>query len=559
MIVIKYPVICSGRYVHFSFLRCVLIGAFSLIVLIQCSHMQLAGSISETTNGKVAGIIADKEGPVEGATVKILPVDFNPVHDSLANAWQTTTDADGAYEVKNLTEGEYNLIARYKNSAVLIPFVRITAQDTNLTAAPGLLEPTGSIRVVFGLTQGYPKGYFYIPGTDTAVKIDLFALASGEAIFTGVPAGRYFDLRFVQTGTGSGTNVLSNILEIVPSGFVTVGSLQSWRYSRSVVLNTTVSGASVPGNVYNFPVCVRLTTANFKFSEARGDGRDIRIAKSDNTLLPYETERWDSANGIAELWVKVDTVFGNTLTNLIMYWGNDAVSPESNGEAVFDTLHGFQGVWHLGEPGGNNAYDATGNHYTGSVYNMTPASVVPGAIGIARAFDGASTWIEMQQTKLSKLDFPEDGTYALSAWVYADSVSVNGDMILQKSTRQYKLQLDGAQNWKFAEYQDSQGWDETTWPGDLKKWTYIAGVRSGNKQFLYANGVCVDISVTLAASANPRVSGLNFLIGKVSAGAANYFNGTIDEVCVSNVVRSADWIRLCYMNQKSIDALVSFK
>jgi hypothetical protein len=132
-------------------------------------------------------------------------------------------------------------------------------------------------------------------------------------------------------------------------------------------------------------------------------------------------------------------------------------------------------------------------------------------------------------------------------------------MILQKSTRQYKLQLDGAQNWKFAEYQDGLGWEETTWPGDLKKWTYIAGVRSGNKQYLYVNGVCVDSSVTLIASANPRVSGLNFLIGKVSAGAANYFNGTIDEVCVSNVVRSADWIRLCYMNQKSIDALVSFK
>jgi hypothetical protein len=38
-----------------------------------------------------------------------------------------------------------------------------------------------------------------------------------------------------------------------------------------------------------------------------------------------------------------------------------------------------------------------------------------------------------------------------------------------------------------------------------------------------------------------------------------YFKGMLDEVRISSGACSADWIRLCYMNQKSDDALVVFK
>ena len=35
----------------------------------------------------------------------------------------------------------------------------------------------------------------------------------------------------------------------------------------------------------------------------------------------------------------------------------------------------------------------------------------------------------------------------------------------------------------------------------------------------------------------------------------SYFNGKIDEVRVSGRAQGADWIRLCYMNQKADDVL----
>ena len=177
-----------------------------------------------------------------------------------------------------------------------------------------------------------------------------------------------------------------------------------------------------------FPVLIRLTGSAFDFSQAQTSGGDLRFAKSDNTPLPYEIERWDPAAGMAEVWVKVDTVLGNDNTHAItMYWGNPNVADSSNGAAVFDTASGFQGVWHLGEAGNTVAKDATINGFNGTLYGMTAASSVPGAIGIARNFDGASGYIQMIGTAAGKLNFSQNGFYAVSAWVCADTLDFGTD------------------------------------------------------------------------------------------------------------------------------------
>jgi len=39
-----------------------------------------------------------------------------------------------------------------------------------------------------------------------------------------------------------------------------------------------------------------------------------------------------------------------------------------------------------------------------------------GYIGKAQYFDGVSGYLEMANTSVGKLDFPEDGYYTISAW-----------------------------------------------------------------------------------------------------------------------------------------------
>ncbi|MBF0432116.1 MAG: DUF2341 domain-containing protein, partial [Fibrobacteria bacterium] len=92
--------------------------------------------------------------------------------------------------------------------------------------------------------------------------------------------------------------------------------LGDWQYNRDMTLNTTSSGADITSDLYSFPVLVRLTSENFSFSEAKTNGEDIRFTKSDGTFLFHEIERWDNSVSRAEIWVKVDTVFGDNNSQL---------------------------------------------------------------------------------------------------------------------------------------------------------------------------------------------------------------------------------------------------
>jgi hypothetical protein len=91
-------------------------------------------------------------------------------------------------------------------------------------------------------------------------------------------------------------------------------------------------------------------------------------------------------------------------------------------------------------------------------------------------------------------------------------------------------------------------------------------VRSGTSQRLYINGERVVDTAALMPGSYARNNGDDFSIGRYGHSVIipyyqgwSYFKGRIDEVRVSSGALTADWIRLCYMNQKSDDKLVVFK
>jgi hypothetical protein len=257
-----------------------------------------------------------------------------------------------------------------------------------------------------------------------------------------------------------------------------------------------------------------------------------------------------------------------------MYWGNPDASTASNSAAVFDTSHGFQGVWHLSGNDNTTAYDATGNHYDGTPYNMTAGSSVPGAIGSARKFNGTSQYITIINTASSKLNLPQNGIYSLSLWAHADTIDTLWHVIAGKGHEQFYLKLkcfgNNRATWEFVEFQDQQGWQFTEdsvppAPGS-GTWVNLVGVRNGTQQFLYVNGTLVNSSTPLMAGNYSRNTGDDFMIGRYARRVTIpyyegwcYFQGKVDEVRVSNNVPNADWIKLCYMNQRSDDRLVVFR
>jgi hypothetical protein len=551
----------------FKILICI---TFCAIGLLNCANTGgLTGAGSETTNsltGKVGSVDGNQVG---NAIVHLIPASYDPVKDRLLpDSMTVTTNGSGEYVFRSIDTGEYNIFVQSQSGSTRALVLGVHVIDT-VIAPHAMLSEVGAVRVIAPEDANKVIGYAYVPGTPLFV---FFNNGCKPAILDSIPSGTIPEIVYSSTNSLVTSVLRSNVT--VKSADTVVAANSAWAYTRRLFLNTTVSGASIMNTVYDFPVLVRLDQSMVDFSEVKAGGADLRFTTSDNRLLSYEIERWDSTSREAEIWVRVDTVLGNNDRQcIVMYWGNKDAQNISSSAATFDTSRGFQGVWHLGGEGTEMAYDATPNGYHGTPYSMTTASSVKGAVGMTRSFNGSSNYITMQNTAASRLNFSEDGVYSMSLWVYADTIDSIFHAIAGKGHEQYYMQYKCLKNnkatWEFVEFQDQSGWeytqDSVTVELGAKKWVYLTGVRSGASQRFYINGEKVVDTAALMTGTYSRNSSENFMIGSYGrsitipyAQGWSFFRGKIDEVRVSSVAPSDDWIRLCYMNQKADDALVVF-
>jgi hypothetical protein len=548
-------------------MKCILTCAFVAALTaagMQCSRtLTLAGGGTETTNGSITGKLVNETGqPARHTRVWLHTAMFNPFTDSPAQkTWADTTDSMGNYSIRLPVPNIYTFQAVQLDKRTRALVGNVEAYDSVVVVATDTLRIAGTVKVLLSSAADTVNGYVYVPGTD----ILGFAGGRGYAILDSVPAGIVPLVSFADKNSPGQSQAIRYDVTVEPSDTAVVANTL-WKYSKKVLFNTTSAGADVAGNVYNFPVLIRLTESNFDFSQAGPAGDDIRFTKKDNTPISYEIERWNAAANAAEIWVKLDTVFGNDSSHFItMYWGastGSATASLSNGAAVFDTANGFQGVWHLNEASGSTAKDATANRFDGVPPSDSSPLPTPGVIGMCEEFNGESNYIQMPGTASGKLNFPENGSYSIAAWVYADTLDSSFAKIIEKHDLQYKLQKDQLNRWEFSEYESAREYSLTTSAASAKAWVYLTGVRSGGSQYLYVNGVCVNSTITTLATPYSRDTADNITIGRNAAtdfGPLYFFKGKIDEARIENMARSADWIKLCYMNQKAGDALVVFR
>jgi hypothetical protein len=352
--------------------------------------------------------------------------------------------------------------------------------------------------------------------------------------------------------------VVTVTVQTMPGETTTV--FPAWNFSKRVVLNTTSSGANVSGTVHDFPVLIRLTKSNFVFNQAKAGGDDLRFTKSNGAPLPYEVERWDAAAGQAEIWVRVDSLFGNNGAQYItMFWGNPAATRISDGSSVFDTAAGFKAVWHFSQ----DCIDATSNQMNGVDYG---ANDTEGVIGKSKLFDG---------TDSIKIPGPLNGpaNITLSAWVKCDKtdtlggevISLGDDVLIRVDDPRGPLGTLGS----FRYDSTIAGYNQTISGTYLQKtgWRYVTYSidASGGVQSLYIDGSLSAFtqnkgSIFYHQGTNISIGTHGCFPGEPSSDYTKcHFIGAIDEVRICHVARSPDWIKLCYMNQRADDKLVLFK
>ncbi|MDP6358153.1 MAG: DUF2341 domain-containing protein, partial [Planctomycetota bacterium] len=294
-------------------------------------------------------------------------------------------------------------------------------------------------------------------------------------------------------------------------------------------------------SVKDFPLLVRLHRNHFNFSEAEADGSDIRFS-SGGKPLPFEIEAWNREAGTAGIWVRIPSIKGNDRQEIRIHWGKARVPNASDGKAVFNASNGYIGVWHLG----HEVRDVVGNLKSEDKGTTQTA----GMIGSARHLSertGIFCGTDIQKLPLG------GAPHSTQAWFRSEKsngriVCWGNEKRAGKVTMIYRSPPRIRMDCYF-----SNGDVRAEIPDRAKGWTHVFHTYRNDHSILYING-------EKRGEGNPRHWKLaierpaRMWIG----GWYNRFDyaGDIDEVRISGVARSSDWVRLDYENQKPMQTLV---
>jgi biopolymer transport protein ExbB len=259
--------------------------------------------------------------------------------------------------------------------------------------------------------------------------------------------------------------------------------------------------------------------------------------------LKWDVEIYDGDTGTLIAWVKIPTLSHSSDTIFYMQYGNATISSFQGGAtgSAYDSY--YVGIYHFPNGYALSAADATAHGHYGII---TDASATFGIIDGAASFDGVTATIQINGKLFHGLT---QGTYEM--WVcptsfpaeaiicYEDGGGHNGfNVEFAGATSPLKLNLGSN---TFIESATS------TWDADT--WYHIVITFDGANVIFYINGA---LDINHANSSLPGTTVNNTQLGCSYDGVYdNFYAGYLDEVRISNKVRSASWILTQYNNQSN--------
>jgi RHS repeat-associated protein len=323
-------------------------------------------------------------------------------------------------------------------------------------------------------------------------------------------------------------------------------------YQRAITIDHT----KVPNtDQINFPFLFSTTDQAFATIANGGhisnsNGYDIvfSLDPSGVTKLNYELEQYNPVTGQIIAWIRIPTLSHTSDTVLYMFYGNSSITTAQNNSAsVWDS--NYMGVWHLGETAGSTIYDSTSNALNGTAINIAPEA---GQVDGAQNFSGQGSYINEPS---GFADFTNGFTFEL--WANPSEVLSYArfmDFSNGAGDDNIILAREGTSNSLVFAYYGNDG-DEIVLLDSvnaisLNQWQhFVATVDGNNVASIYKNGVL--LRTTNASQAIPVVTRTNNYFGRSAWSFDPYFAGEMDELKISTVARSADWIATEYNNQGS--------
>jgi biopolymer transport protein ExbB len=322
-----------------------------------------------------------------------------------------------------------------------------------------------------------------------------------------------------------------------------------WAFRKEVTFDLTATGADIQGTPTDVPVLIRLSLGNFQyFGDAKADGSDfVFIAADDKTPLKHHIERFDSQAQIAFVWVRVPRLTGGANTDKIfLYYGNKKATSGADAPGTYDTNQAL--IYHFGAPAGS-PQDSTGykSEPTKFTAEVNPASL----IGAGAKFAGGQT-IAIPAT--GAVHLVTGKALTVSAWVRFEAAQAQADVAqLADKGRELVLGIAGTQ--AFARYNGGSGPPislQQTGQLTTGEWHHLA-IRIGDGRLT----LLVDGGDAGHANVDAQEIGGTLTIGGSAAGDS-FYTGEMDELQVSNVARSADWIKVAARSQGMVAPLVVY-
>ena len=315
----------------------------------------------------------------------------------------------------------------------------------------------------------------------------------------------------------------------------------TWNYRKAVTF--TADAAKIPLAQADFPALINLTTDAGLAANARNDGYDILFTSSDETTkLSSEIEKFDGGTGKLVAWVKVPSL--STSTIIYMYYGNASATAPTAAEKQAVWSNGYAGVWHLTETNDGNANtddffkDSTLNSHDGD--DRVSATGKTGKIYNGQQFDG-SDGIELG----NPLNLQITGQITISTWAY--STGDGYEAIVHKGGaggHMYCLWRKDGPDWDFR---ITGGNRDLVGGTPAASWKYVVATYNGSYLRLYEDTTEVDFVGDTSALTDTSSGDIG--IGRRMGTYPDYWNGYLDEVRISNVARTAEWIATEYASQ----------
>lgn len=354
-------------------------------------------------------------------------------------------------------------------------------------------------------------------------------------------------------------------------------SAGNYAFSQPITLNTASAGIS--STLTNFPALVYIKedalktgvncANNIQFATGGTNGYDFAFSLVGSTAeLPYQVENYDPTTGTLLAWVQIPTVTSGSNTNLTFYFGSAApLHPATFTATTWSS--DYLSVYHFNElptAGSATVLESTSGTLTGTPTAITQSvDQIHSLTGNIGGNGGGYTLGGSTSKIITSKKADISNSFTLSAWVNVLSTATNDSKIVTNELdfgAGYKLSIKGGKietetrNTNFAGTTGNLGIGGAV---SFSAWHYVQGIfdaTTGNFQNYLDGAAQTTATTTSASSTNNKPLAGSFVslgidhgdgVGGINDGS--FFKGNMDEVRISNVIKSADWIKAEYYNQ----------